>query len=118
MPNGHGGRFPARARKDDMTMTKVLGLALVLALLSGLAHAYPPPRAGRLSYVHGTVSLATAQAPESWAVAVVNPPLTAGARLWTDRDGYAELHVGSTAVGGGGPPHHHRRTQVQHPRQV
>lgn len=98
MPNGHGGRFPARARKDDMTMTKVLGLALVLALLSGLAHADPPPRAGRLNYVHGTVSLATAQAPESWAVAVVNRPLTAGDRLWTDRDGYAELHVGSTAV--------------------
>ena len=73
-------------------------LALVVSLCTTLAHADPPARAGRLNYVHGTVSFAPAQAPDRWAVATLNRPLTTGDRLWTDQDGYAELHVGSTAV--------------------
>jgi hypothetical protein len=73
-------------------------LALVVSLCAGLAHADPPARAGRLNYAHGTVSFAPAQAPDTWAVATLNRPLTTGDRLWTDQDGYAELHVGSTAV--------------------
>jgi hypothetical protein len=73
-------------------------LVLVLSLCAAFAYADPPARAGRLNYVHGTVSFAPAQAPETWAVATLNRPLTTGDRLWTDRDGYAELHVGSTAV--------------------
>jgi len=71
---------------------------LALSLCAGFAYADPPARAGRLNYLHGTVSLAPAASPEAWAVAVLNRPLTTGDRLWTDRDGYAEFHVGSTAV--------------------
>ena len=73
-------------------------LVFALSLCAAFAYADPPARAGRLNYVHGTVSFAPAQAPETWAVATLNRPLTTGDRLWTDRDGYAELHVGSTAV--------------------
>ncbi|HJQ61778.1 MAG TPA: DUF6600 domain-containing protein [Burkholderiales bacterium] len=81
-----------------MTYTMKLGLALILSVYAAFAYADPPGRAGRLNYVHGTVSFAPAPAPDAWSVAVANRPLTAGDRLWTDRDGYAELHVGSTAV--------------------
>ncbi|MBI4204888.1 MAG: hypothetical protein HY527_07660, partial [Betaproteobacteria bacterium] len=73
-------------------------LALVLTFCAALAHADPPARAGRLNYLSGTVSFAPAQAPDAWAFAALNRPLTTGDRLWADRDGYAELHVGSTAV--------------------
>lgn len=81
-----------------MTLKIKLGLALFLAFCTALAHADPPARAGRLNYINGTVSLAPAQAPDAWGVAVPNRPLTAGDRLWSDPDGYAEFHVGSTAV--------------------
>jgi hypothetical protein len=73
-------------------------LMLVLSCCAALAYADPPARAGRLNYVSGTVSFAPGQAPDTWAVATLNRPLATGDRLWTDRDGYAELHVGSTAV--------------------
>lgn len=81
-----------------MTTTLKWGWALLLALCASVAYADPPARVGRLNYVHGTVSLAPAQAPDAWSIAALNRPLTAGDRLWTDRDGYAEFHVGSTAV--------------------
>ena len=81
-----------------MTFTLKLALALLLALCSAVASADPPARAGRLNYLHGTVSLAPGQAPDAWSVAVLNRPLASGDRLWTDRDGYAEFHVGSTAA--------------------
>jgi hypothetical protein len=73
-------------------------LMLVLSCCTAFAYADPPARAGRLNYVNGTVSFAPGQAPDTWAVATLNRPLATGDRLWTDRDGYAELHVGSTAV--------------------
>ena len=38
------------------------------------------------------------EAPDQWTQAVINRPLTGGDRLWADRDGRGELHVGSTAV--------------------
>lgn len=81
-----------------MTFGLRLAVTVALSLATALAYADPPGRAGRLNYLNGTVSLAPAAAPEAWAVAVLNRPLTTGDRLWTDRDGYAEFHVGSTAV--------------------
>jgi hypothetical protein len=62
-----------------------------------MAYADPPGRVGRLNYVSGAVSFATADAPE-WTEAVLNRPVTGGDRLWADRDARAELHVGSTGV--------------------
>jgi hypothetical protein len=88
---------PAKLERHMRLELKFL-LALAVLLCAGFAHADPPARAGRLNYVHGTVSFAPAQTPDTWAVATLNRPLTTGDRLWTDRDGYAELHVGSTAV--------------------
>lgn len=82
-----------------MRTTAKLLLAFVLMLCSALAaQADPPARAGRLNYLSGTVSFAPAQAPDTWSFATLNRPLTTGDRIWADRDGYAELHVGSTAV--------------------
>jgi hypothetical protein len=81
-----------------MTLTIRFAALLLLAFWALGAYADPPSRTGRVNYLHGTVSLAPGDAPDAWSVAALNRPLTAGDRLWTDRDGYAEFHVGSTAV--------------------
>jgi hypothetical protein len=56
----------------------------------------PPGRVARLSLAKGEVSFSPA-GTDDWVSAVVNRPLTTGDKLWTDRDGRAELHVGSAA---------------------
>ncbi len=56
----------------------------------------PPGRVARLSLARGEVSFSPA-GTDDWVGAVVNRPLTTGDKLWTDRDGRAELHVGSAA---------------------
>jgi hypothetical protein len=57
----------------------------------------PPARAARLSYTGGSVSFEPA-GTDDWVGAVVNRPLTTGDKLWTDRDGRAELRIDSYAV--------------------
>jgi hypothetical protein len=57
----------------------------------------PPNRVGRLNFVSGTVSFHPESVNE-WAPATLNYPLTIGDHLWTDQDGQAEVHVGSTAI--------------------
>jgi Family of unknown function (DUF6600)/FecR protein len=70
----------------------------VLALVSVSAlWADPPTRVGRLNYMSGTVSYHP-ESVEDWAVATVNYPMTIGDNLWTDKDGEAEVHVGTTAI--------------------
>ena len=59
--------------------------------------ADPPDRVGRLNFISGTVSFHQ-ESVDEWAPATVNYPLTIGDHLWTDQDGQAEVHVGSTAV--------------------
>ncbi len=56
----------------------------------------PPSRVARLSLSRGEVSFSPA-GTDDWVSAVVNRPLTTGDKLWTDRDGRAELHAGSVA---------------------
>lgn len=67
--------------------------------LSGLAAepASPPTRVARLNLVEGNVSFAPT-GREEWSTAMLNRPLTVGDRLWVERGGRAELHVGSTAL--------------------
>jgi hypothetical protein len=79
---------------------KRLNTWLAFALLSSaaLALADPPAQVGRLSYLYGTVSFAPADAPNEWAAAPINRPITHGDRLWADNDGRAEIRIGSTAV--------------------
>lgn len=72
--------------------------ALALTLLATAVYADPPGRVARLNYASGAVSFAPAEAQDQWQQAVVNRPLTDGDRLWADRNGYAELHIGSTAI--------------------
>lgn len=57
----------------------------------------PPARVGRLNYITGPVSFAPGGLNQ-WARATLNYPLTAGTALWTDENGRAELHIGSTAI--------------------
>jgi hypothetical protein len=57
----------------------------------------PPNRAARLSYASGVVSFEPGGTDE-WVDATVNRPLTIGDKLWTDRDGRAELRIDSYAV--------------------
>ena len=91
-------------------MRKALGLAVVGAMLlaplampgrlTSTASAQtpdPPGRVGRLNYVNGPVSYAPGGLNQ-WAQATLNYPLTTGTALWTDQNGRAELHIGSTAI--------------------
>ena len=70
----------------------VLSLAGVSALWGD-----PPTRVGRLNYISGTVSFHP-ESVDGLGLATLNYPLTIGDNLWTDKDGQAEIHVGSTAI--------------------
>jgi FecR protein len=59
--------------------------------------ADPPGRAGRLAEVQGSAWLFHPEAGE-WLAAERNRPFTSGDRLSTDKDGRAELRVGSTSL--------------------
>lgn len=73
-------------------------LLWMLALtLSAAAWADPPGRVGRLGETRGTVWLFDVDAGE-WVAAQRNRPLTTGDRVATDRDGLAELRIGSTTL--------------------
>jgi len=64
-----------------------------------LAADDPPGRVARLNLAQGSVSFQPAGGGDNdWTAAVVNRPMSTGDRLWTDQDGRAELHVGSTAI--------------------
>ena len=84
-------------------MTKKPGLVLALAGLlvalgcGTLLWADPPDRVGRLNLITGTVSFHPGSL-EDWTPASLNYPLTTGDNLWTDQDGEAEIHVGSTVI--------------------
>jgi len=79
--------------------SSVFGAALaVFAVANAKAdNDDPSGRAARLSYVHGTTSFSPAGETE-WADTVVNRPFVSGDRLWTDKDGRAELEVGGSAL--------------------
>jgi len=78
----------------------LFAMALTAALcVSGRADDDPPGRVGRINYLQGQVSFQPSGGSDSdWVTAVPNRPLTIGDRLWVDRDGRAELHVGSAAI--------------------
>jgi hypothetical protein len=81
------------------TRVKILLLAAVAAmtfLASGL-WADPPSEVGRLNLISGQVSFQSGSL-EEWVPASLNYPLTTGDQLWTDADGRAEVHVGSSAI--------------------
>src|SRR5439155_243663 len=57
----------------------------------------PPTRAGRISFVDGSVSFQPGGEGD-WVQAVPNRPLTVGDNLWVDRDSRAEIQIGSTSI--------------------
>ena len=57
----------------------------------------PPGRVGRLGYMQGSVSFEPAGESE-WVEAVPNRPMSTGDRLWADRDGRAEVDLGSASI--------------------
>src|ERR1041385_6940590 len=61
----------------------------------------PPTRAARLSFVTGNVSFNPAGV-EDWAAAQLNRPMTTGDKLWTEADGRAEVHIGTSVARIGG----------------
>lgn len=84
--------MPARAR--------LVLLALVLALaLPAIAQAERDPagRVARIAYVEGSASFAPAGAQE-WAKAILNRPLIAGDRVYTEAGARLELELGGSAL--------------------
>jgi len=57
----------------------------------------PPPEAGRISYVSGTVSIQPVSSDE-WGQAYPNLPVGPGDRIFTDNGGRAEIQIGRTYV--------------------
>lgn len=71
----------------------------LLTLGSTLSRAQddPPPQAGRLSYLSGTVSMQPA-GTNDWGEAFPNYPVGPGDRIFTDSDGRAEVQIGQNYV--------------------
>ena len=72
-------------------------VVLTALFLSATAWADPPSQVGRLSFLDGTVSFRPGTL-DDWSPAALNYPLSEGDQVWTDQDGRAEIHVGSTAL--------------------
>jgi hypothetical protein len=76
-------------------LSVLTGLALLL--FSAVAGADPPSRVAPLGYTSGAVSFSPA-GEEDWVQASLNRPLTAGDRLWAERDERAEIQVGAAMI--------------------
>src|SRR5688572_26251284 len=88
------------SRGGAMKLVKILATAVWMlgVALASAAYADPPSIVGRLNYITGPVSFAPGEAPDQWGAAQLNRPVTAGDRLWTDSNGFAEMRVGSLGV--------------------
>jgi len=73
-----------------------LTLFILTLAVTGLASAEPPDRIARLSYVEGQIKFQGAQ--EVAPSALPDRPLASGDRLATERDGRAELALGSATL--------------------
>ncbi len=84
-------------------MNGTLKFRVLLALVAGSVlcaipvWADPSSQVGRLSLISGSVSFRPGNLDE-WAPAMLNYPLTAGDRLWTDTGARAEVHVFSAVM--------------------
>jgi hypothetical protein len=90
--------------KIGWVLTTLLVVVAVFHAALPLAHAQdqydqydPPGRVARLGYMQGSVSFQPAGESE-WVEAVANRPMTTGDRLWADRDGRAEVELGSATI--------------------
>lgn len=86
---------------------RILAAAVLAASLGAFpynAHAQdaqesddPPPEAGRISYISGTVSIQPSTS-DQWGQVYANLPVGPGDRIFTDNDGRAEIQLGRTYV--------------------
>src|SRR5208337_3687263 len=83
--------------KSTSIPCSLLVLCLWMLGCSSLIWGDPPGRVGRLNFVSGTVSFHP-ESVDQWAPATLNYPFTIGDYVWTDQDGQAEIHVGSTVI--------------------
>ena len=90
--------------KRRWVLTALLVAVAILPAAPPLANAQdqydqydPPSRVARLGYLQGSVSFQPAGESE-WVEAVANRPMTTGDRLWADRDGRAEVELGSASI--------------------
>ena len=87
--------------RSGFVLTAVAAI-LMLSSLPSIAqdrddYQDPPARAGRVSYTSGSVSFQPGGEGD-WLDAVSNRPLTTGDNLWADRNGRAEVQIGSTSI--------------------
>jgi hypothetical protein len=87
-----------RARRWLLPLLALVFAALLLTPNRAVADDDDPPsRVARLSYSKGEVSFSPS-GTDDWVSAVLNRPLTIGDKLWTDKDGRAELQVGTAVL--------------------
>jgi hypothetical protein len=79
--------------KNTLLLNLVLGLLTLL--FADVVGANPPTRVARLSFFSNAVSFAPAGA-KRWVAPMLNRPVTAGDRLWSDKGGRAELQLGTS----------------------
>ncbi len=83
--------------RNTLMAIAVLACLMFFPLASPAQDDDPPPQAGRLSLVNGTVSIQPA-GTQDWGQAYLNYPVGPGDRIFTDSDGRAEIQVGRTYV--------------------
>ncbi len=71
--------------------------SLVLLCFATSVLADPPSKVARLSYIEGAVTYSST-ANNKWSFATLNRPLITGDRIWTDKQGRAEIQLGSAVV--------------------
>lgn len=86
-----------RARFRSLLSQRLTVAVFAFASLSATAQTDPPTRVGSLSRIEGSVVFAPAGQTE-WMDSTLNRPVTRGDRLWTDRGGRAELHLGTAVL--------------------
>jgi len=86
-------RFRKPAWFLPATVVALAAFVCLPVLAQGDGEDDPPPQAGRLSALYGTVSIQPAGS-DDWGQGYLNLPLAPGDRIFTDRDGRAEVQVG------------------------
>ena len=72
-------------------------VGIVALSIAVVAAADPPSRVARLAYAEGTVSFSPA-GDDQWVRAVVNRPLVAGDRVWSDQGSRGEMQMTNASL--------------------
>jgi hypothetical protein len=89
--------FALNSSKRLLIAAVALALSASPFVLNAQDSDDPPPEAGRISYITGTVSIQPVSS-EEWGQAYPNLPVGPGDRIFTDNGGRAEVQIGRTYV--------------------